>query len=200
MESTRERIIGAARDEFSRVGYRSASTNRIVSAAGVSKGLLFSYFGTKKELYLTILMMELAGFVHTVAADDLTGHDPIDRFEQMVGATFAYYNAHRTAFALMLTSTDIDRPLQDELLKRLSAARLPDLIDRVLEGVDYSRLVHAEAELRQVLSLMLNGIKQTISTNVRVQTSAKALERIFRAELALITRVLRQGIYRGGVS
>ena len=46
----RERIINAAMAEFA-TGYKKASTDNIVRAAGISKGLLFHYFGTKERLY-----------------------------------------------------------------------------------------------------------------------------------------------------
>ena len=49
-----------------------------------------------------------------------------------------------------------------------------------------------------MLALVLNGIKQTISASVRAGISARALEKIFSAELALVTEVLSRGIYRGG--
>lgn len=45
-----ERIINAAMKEFA-VGYKNASTDNIVKEAGISKGLLFHYFGTKAQLY-----------------------------------------------------------------------------------------------------------------------------------------------------
>jgi len=45
-----ERIINAAMKEFL-VGYKKASTDNIVREAGISKGLLFHYFGTKERLY-----------------------------------------------------------------------------------------------------------------------------------------------------
>jgi AcrR family transcriptional regulator len=51
-EEKRARIITAAVAEFATRGYRNANTNRIVREAGVSKGLLFHYFGSKKELYI----------------------------------------------------------------------------------------------------------------------------------------------------
>ena len=51
MQTTREKIMKAAYVEFEARGYAQASTNRIVSAAGVSKGTLFNYFGTKEKLY-----------------------------------------------------------------------------------------------------------------------------------------------------
>ena len=47
----RDRIINAALGEFSSRGFKNASTNEIVKKAGISKGSLFHYFSTKKELY-----------------------------------------------------------------------------------------------------------------------------------------------------
>lgn len=46
----RDKIINAAMKEF-RYGYKKASTDVIVREAGISKGLLFHYFGTKEQLY-----------------------------------------------------------------------------------------------------------------------------------------------------
>jgi len=56
MESEkRDRIINAAMLEFSK-GYKNASTDEIVKKAGISKGLLFHYFGSKEKLYEFILL------------------------------------------------------------------------------------------------------------------------------------------------
>lgn len=38
--------------EFARNGYEKASTNEIIREAEISKGALFNYFNSKKELYL----------------------------------------------------------------------------------------------------------------------------------------------------
>lgn len=46
-----QRIIRAAMEEFVRSGYEKASTNEIVKNAGISKGSLFQYFSSKKDLY-----------------------------------------------------------------------------------------------------------------------------------------------------
>ena len=45
------RILNAAFAEFTEYGYKHASTNRIVEAAGIGKGMLFYYFGNKQGLY-----------------------------------------------------------------------------------------------------------------------------------------------------
>lgn len=46
-----DRMINAALKVFSIGGYKHASTDDIVSEAGISKGLLFHYFGSKLGLY-----------------------------------------------------------------------------------------------------------------------------------------------------
>ena len=48
----KERILNAALAEFAHKEYKDASTNNIVTAAQISKGILFRYFGSKKNLYL----------------------------------------------------------------------------------------------------------------------------------------------------
>ncbi len=50
-QKKREKIIGCAIEEFAAQSYQNASTNHIVTRAGISKGLLFHYFGSKKTLY-----------------------------------------------------------------------------------------------------------------------------------------------------
>ena len=49
-----DRFINAACKLFSENGYKKASTDDIVKEAGISKGLLFHYFGSKQGLYLYV--------------------------------------------------------------------------------------------------------------------------------------------------
>jgi AcrR family transcriptional regulator len=52
--SKQERILNAAMKEFTK-GYKNALTDHIVKEAGISKGLLFHYFGTKERLYCFLI-------------------------------------------------------------------------------------------------------------------------------------------------
>lgn len=49
-----DRIIRAATRVFAESGYEKASTNAIVKEAKISKGILFHYFNSKKELYVSL--------------------------------------------------------------------------------------------------------------------------------------------------
>lgn len=54
----RQRVIDAALKEFSK-GYMAANTDIIVKEAGISKGLLFHYFGSKRGLFLFLFKYAL---------------------------------------------------------------------------------------------------------------------------------------------
>lgn len=64
---TQERLIQVAGEEFAERGYESASVNRIIEQAGMSKGSLYYYFADKADLYATVVerataqMIQLAG-------------------------------------------------------------------------------------------------------------------------------------------
>jgi AcrR family transcriptional regulator len=51
-----ERILEAAAKEFSANGYDGASLNRILDAAGISKGAAYYYFDDKADLYTTTVL------------------------------------------------------------------------------------------------------------------------------------------------
>ncbi len=77
----RDRIINASIEEFASVPYDKASTNNIVKNAGISKGLLFHYFSSKKQLYLTLIGFVIRTLYHAVV--DKFTWDETDLFERI---------------------------------------------------------------------------------------------------------------------
>lgn len=55
----KENIINNALNEFAEKGYEKASTNSIVKKAGISKGILFHYFKTKRDLYRYVILYSM---------------------------------------------------------------------------------------------------------------------------------------------
>lgn len=79
----RARIINAALKEFARNGYEKASTNEIVKESDISKGSLFNYFNSKKELYL-FLLDYVAEMIEKIYAEvDWNETDFFERMRQM---------------------------------------------------------------------------------------------------------------------
>lgn len=54
-DDKKELILSSGMKEFSQKPYKEASTDSITKACGISKGLLFHYFGSKKEFYFFCL-------------------------------------------------------------------------------------------------------------------------------------------------
>ncbi len=54
-DERRQQILDCARHLFSERNYASVSTSEIARQAGVARGLLHHYFGTKRDLYLEVV-------------------------------------------------------------------------------------------------------------------------------------------------
>lgn len=80
-EERRAQILAAARRSFASSGLAGASMAQIAHEAGVARGLLNHYFGTKRELYLAVVA-DLAAELPALVRSDLRAA-PID---QMVDA------------------------------------------------------------------------------------------------------------------
>ena len=52
-------ILGAALEEFAAHGFHDASLNRVIDAAGISKGSMYYYFDGKEDLYIHVARVEL---------------------------------------------------------------------------------------------------------------------------------------------
>jgi AcrR family transcriptional regulator len=51
-------ILGAALEEFAARGFHDASINRVIDAAGISKGSMYYYFDGKEDLYAYLTQTE----------------------------------------------------------------------------------------------------------------------------------------------
>jgi AcrR family transcriptional regulator len=84
-ETTRERILEAATEEFGRVGFSGAKVEAIARRAGVNKAGLYYHVGNKEKLYEAVLLRlfgQVAGTLERAApasADPARGFDALAR-------------------------------------------------------------------------------------------------------------------------
>jgi AcrR family transcriptional regulator len=108
-----ETILHAAAKEFAQVGYEGASLNRILLAAGVSKGAFYYYFDDKADLACTVLLWAYR--------DILALYDRIKMPEDGRGFWDEIHHFSRESLALL------DRvPYANDLTSRLSHAFVND--------------------------------------------------------------------------
>ncbi len=75
MSDKKHKILDAALDLFANEGYTATSTSKIAQKAGVSEGLIFRHFESKKGL-LHAIMQEAEDRLRDVLADILCEKDP----------------------------------------------------------------------------------------------------------------------------
>ena len=72
-EERRERILEVGTEEFSSKGYENANINVIAKNAGISIGLMYKYFATKEDLFITCIqrgMRILTQVIEEIMASD----------------------------------------------------------------------------------------------------------------------------------
>jgi len=82
----KDRILDAAVQEFFLNGYRSASMNRLVKLAGISKGAIFKYFGTKAGVFKYVYSEALTEVKNSLrkVRDETRGEPFFVRLEQVI--------------------------------------------------------------------------------------------------------------------
>ena len=135
-----DRMINAALKVFAMNGYQKASTDDIVKEAGISKGLLFHYFGSKAGAYTFMyeyssrfMMMELERAV------SLREKDLFRLLEQMEEAKSVLLSNYPYMQKFLLTHMS----LTDENIKEAIAPyvdKVPQIMGEIMERADYSRI------------------------------------------------------------
>jgi AcrR family transcriptional regulator len=74
--ATRDRILVAAKDEFTEYGFAGARLNRIAATARASKERLYSYFASKEQLFEAVVAqwIEDAPYRVQLTAEDVSGY------------------------------------------------------------------------------------------------------------------------------
>lgn len=120
-EEKRNRIIDAAIKEFANKGYKNASTNEIVKSANISKGLLFHYFGSKKNLFLFLFdyCMEL-NYNHIFKIIDKNEKDIFIKIKQIAMAKLKLFKEYPDIFKFIEISyfedsSEIKKEIEDRI-------------------------------------------------------------------------------------
>lgn len=85
-QAKKDLILKVAIEEFVNNGYEKASTDIITSRAGISKGILFHYFKSKKNLYLYLAsyIIDLITKKTVESLDDVQSTDFFERIKEAV--------------------------------------------------------------------------------------------------------------------
>jgi AcrR family transcriptional regulator len=146
-DERRRQILTHARRLFSEHPYAAVSTSDIAREAGVARGLLHHYFGTKRELYLEVVrsLVRMPSIPVPLQAGGRGLESVID---QSVERWLKMLERNRGTWVAAIGAQGIGR--DDEVEAILDDAR-EEAADRLIEAVQPYEAAQAPPELRAII-------------------------------------------------
>jgi len=198
-EDKKQRILEVCILEFAEKGYEKASTNAIIKAAEISKGILFHYFGNKKKLFLYVVEYSIQFLVTEYKQYPLMqSGDIFDRILELGVIKLKVTHANPAISRLILhafinTPEDIRSEIQDKYTK-LSNEFVPPIFKDIdttkfRDGVDPKKAL-------ELVMLFLEALQEKYSRQYkgREQDLLGDMEKIME-EYKEYIEVLKYGIY-----
>jgi TetR/AcrR family transcriptional regulator len=171
-----EKILDAAVEEFASKGYRSASMNNLVKAAGISKGSLFMYFRTKPDLF-SLVVDQAVDMVKTrlkKVRGDTADLSFFARIEALLQSGFKFIDDHPLLARIYFQALHSgDAPFGREWIIRLHQSSRKFLAELILEGLQ-------KGEIRDDINVerfafLLNCLMETLLRSYYTEFLASGL-------------------------
>jgi TetR/AcrR family transcriptional regulator len=199
-QAEQQLILNACIEEFAQKGYEQASTNAIVQRAGIPKGTLFFFFGSKKDLYLYIIDQAVARYTQMTL--ERQGELPGDLFVRLL-----YLGRERMEFALnqpqlykLFYNAFINSPevIREELLKRSADYYKPSM-QMLTAGLDRSHF-KPMVDVDKVIDLIFLVLEGILSKSIPMLQKLQPADSLaFVEKLSDECRdyfaMIRQGVY-----
>jgi AcrR family transcriptional regulator len=100
VDARRAQLVTLGIDLFAAHAYDEVSIDELARAAGISKGLLYHYFPTKRDFYIATVQEASRQLLELTETS--TELDPVDRLRGGLDAYLDYVEAHAPAYAALM--------------------------------------------------------------------------------------------------
>jgi len=102
VDERRRQLVALGIELFAARSYDEVSIDELAREAGISKGLLYHYFPTKRDFYVATVREAARQLLERTATP--TGMDPLERLRAGLDAYLGYVIEHAPAYAALLRS------------------------------------------------------------------------------------------------
>jgi AcrR family transcriptional regulator len=141
--ATRARVIEAARECISELGYHRASSNEIARQAGITWGVIQYHFGSRESVLLAIVDSAVEELASRLDAVVIAGSTPSERLASVAEIIWSYYaSPHYLAYLEIYLNLTRDPAASAEARRRLAeidaeiAARWHRIAAEVFGSID----------------------------------------------------------------
>ena len=190
-------ILEAALAEFGAHDFDAASLDRIVAAAGISKGGLYEYIASKEELYLYCMEQTWCALYHYIRTQVSNTRTPLpadilERFMTVSRIAIEWYLQHPAMLGLIVRIARLPR---DALADKAQAV-FDSHFSAVFADLDASRLAYPVDQLVDLIKWLLAKTRKDVLLEIDAGRPFEEVRRVYLEEWAFFCSVLRQGIYR----
>lgn len=188
-----QKIINAGYEVFAKHGYKNATTNEIVSLAGISKGALFHYFGNKERFYF-YLYEEGVRFLSSELAEDESIHvsDFFERINNISYSKLRVMKRYPYVYAFFAKGYIEDAPsIKLELTTRLmDVASNQDILTK---GIDMTRF-RKSVDIYLLSSVIVNFAVEYLQTRF-IRNPDEDMETVIK-DFQVYLNMLKDNFYK----
>ena len=131
-EERRAQLVALGKEMLSTRPIDEVSVDDIAAAAGISRGLLFHYFASKRDFHVAVATAAAEEMLDNLAPKD-PDMDGLDQLRSSLAALIDYVDAHRAAYLSLVRGAMSGDPDMQALFEWTRAR----VTVRVLEGFGY---------------------------------------------------------------
>jgi len=176
----RERIVEAASELFGNKDFDRVSIDDIAALAKTGKGSVYRQFGSKEELYITIVIEDFTRLHGEIRTELNRATSLGDRIRAMVHKILTFFWNRRQLFALLRDPTALPRRLERQY--RAERDRLAEQVRRVIEEGVEAGTIRRDLDTRiatETLLGMLRGIVRYCREYTSPEAAAKMVTLLF---------------------
>lgn len=194
----KQQIINAAIEEFVRMGFEKASTNEIVKRANISKGSLFNYFNSKKDLYIYLIEYSMQVLEELYEQFDQDETDLFKRIENIALQKFLIQQKHPQVFDLLASAKQEEASIVKDIIKHKVGSIYEQGIKKLYERIDYSKFkegIDIDKAI-EILNWTMFGFGEKGLKQINTFADVSKFGEQFLEEWNIYADILKQGFYK----
>jgi TetR/AcrR family transcriptional regulator len=196
-ENKQKKILQICLEEFARHGYESASTNSMARKAGIAKGSLFQYFGSKESLYFYVLDYAAQQLFEAMREPlNSMPDDIIERVVYIARLEFLHHLENPLCFQLFCRAQEDDTSPEHHKVIQKYGELAENTAQAMLAGAGKEHLLFDESVTVNAVLWLLKGFNESFVKTLGEITDPGEIEARYMKELEVYLEVLKKGIYK----
>lgn len=200
-DKKRDTLLTVAMSKFANNGYKKTTTDEIILSAEISKGLLFHYFGTKKDLYIFLFEYANAKIMQDFYKRiDMKKRDIFERLRNIFLLKFELTNKYPAIFDFVASVYFEKDPAVAAKINKCSNQLFQDAQKETFKDIDLS-LFKPNIDVSKAIDVIIytfRGYSEAqASPEKHIEDYNKENERYIK-EIDDYIRVLRAAFYKEG--